>query len=49
MSSELEDVGIILEHGPGYVRQRRVLDRGGTLVDVVDHLIDELDAGRPLP
>ena len=48
-SSELEDVGVILEHGPGYVRQRRVIDRGGTLVDVVDHLIEELRAGRPLP
>ena len=46
---ELEDVRVILESGPGYLRQRRVIDRGGTLVDVVDHLIEELDAGKPLP
>jgi carboxylate-amine ligase len=45
---ELDDLATILEVGPGYVRQRRVVDRGGSLVDVVDHLIDELDAGRPL-
>jgi carboxylate-amine ligase len=46
---ELQDVRMILAMGPGYVRQRRVVDRGGTLVDVVDHLIHELDAGEPLP
>ncbi len=46
---ELHDIASILDLGPGYVRQRRVLDRGGTLIDVVDHLADELDAGRPLP
>jgi carboxylate-amine ligase len=46
---ELADVRIILDKGPGYVRQRRVVDRGGTLVDVVDHLAEELDAGEPLP
>jgi carboxylate-amine ligase len=46
---ELADIAAILEQGPGYLRQRRVIDRGGTLVDVVDHLVEELDAGRPLP
>ena len=46
---ELADVRTILDKGPGYVRQRRIVDRGGSLVDVVDHLIDELDAGEPLP
>jgi carboxylate-amine ligase len=47
--TELEDVRTILDMGPGYLRQRRVIDRGGTLVDVVDHLMHELDAGEPLP
>jgi hypothetical protein len=26
-----------------------VIDQGGTLVDVVDHLVEELRVGRPLP
>jgi carboxylate-amine ligase len=46
---ELRDVRTILDMGPGYVRQRNIVDRGGTLVDVVDHLIYELEAGEPLP
>lgn len=46
---ELGDVRTILDIGPGYVRQRAIVERGGTLVDVVDHLIDELEAGEPRP
>lgn len=48
-SKELADVRTILDKGPGYVRQRRVVEGGGSLVDVVDHLVAELDAGEPLP
>jgi glutamate---cysteine ligase / carboxylate-amine ligase len=37
----------ILEHGPSYLRQRRWLEAGGTLVDVVDGLIGELRSDQP--
>jgi carboxylate-amine ligase len=37
----------ILEHGPSYRRQRRWVDSGGTLVDVVDGLMAELRSDRP--
>jgi glutamate---cysteine ligase / carboxylate-amine ligase len=37
----------ILEHGPSYVRQRRWVDAGGTLSDVVDGLIEELRSDQP--
>ena len=37
----------ILEHGPSYVRQRRWVDEGATLPDVVDRLIEELRSDRP--
>jgi carboxylate-amine ligase len=47
-AGELADVHTILERGPGYRRQRAVVDAGGSLVDVVDHLVAELDAGEPL-
>ena len=33
--------------GPSYERQRAVVAGGGTLVDVVDSLIDELETDRP--
>jgi carboxylate-amine ligase len=46
---ELADVRTILERGPGYIRQRDVVAAGGSLVDVVDHLVAELEAGEPLP
>jgi carboxylate-amine ligase len=39
----------IIEHGPSYLRQRDVVASGGTLVDVVDSLIDELRTDRPRP
>lgn len=46
---ELGDIRRILEVGAGYERQRRIVEAGGTLVDVVDHLVAELSAGEPLP
>jgi len=46
---ELLDVLTILETGSGTERQRSVVDRGGTLHDVVRHLADELHADRALP
>ncbi len=36
----------VLEHGPSYLRQRRVLAAGGSYVDVVDSLIRELETDR---
>jgi carboxylate-amine ligase len=47
-ADELADIRTILDAGPGYVRQREVVAAGGSLVDVVDHLIAELEAGVPL-
>ena len=37
----------ILDHGPSYLRQRRWVEAGGTLVDVVDGLIEELRSDQP--
>ena len=37
----------ILEHGPSYVRQRRWMEGGATLSDVVDGLIEELRSDQP--
>ena len=37
----------ILEHGPSYVRQRRWVEAGATLPDVVDRLIEELRSDQP--
>jgi carboxylate-amine ligase len=37
----------ILEHGPSYLRQRRWMDAGGSLSDVVDGLIRELRTDEP--
>jgi len=39
----------ILERGPSYMRQRRVVASGGTLLDVVDMLVNELETDRPSP
>jgi len=44
---ELGHVRAIARDGPSYVRQRRVVDQGGTLLDVVDVLIAELATGEP--
>jgi carboxylate-amine ligase len=45
----LDEVLVILERGSGTQRQRAVVDAGGTLHDVVQHLASELDGDRPLP
>jgi carboxylate-amine ligase len=45
---ELAAVLEILAAGSGTARQRRVVDGGGTLVDVVHHLAQELLDDRPL-
>ncbi|MBV8984905.1 MAG: glutamate--cysteine ligase [Acidimicrobiia bacterium] len=45
--AELDHARAIVEHGPSYLRQRDVVASGGTLVDVVDSLIDELHTDRP--
>ncbi len=37
----------VLDYGPSYLRQRAIIDGGGTLVDVVDALVGELESGRP--
>ena len=47
--AELEGVLAILEHGPSYLRQRRVTAAGGTLADLVDCLIAELASDAPVP
>jgi carboxylate-amine ligase len=44
---ELADVMAILAEGSGTERQRRVVDLGGTLPDVVHHLARELADDRP--
>jgi carboxylate-amine ligase len=44
---ELADVVGMVERGPGYVRQRRVVLAGGTHQDVVDLLLAEFESGTP--
>ena len=44
---ELRGALQILEHGPSYVRQRRWIEAGATLPDVVDRLIEELRSDQP--
>ena len=38
----------VLEGGPSYLRQRRVVAAGGTPLDVVDALIRELETDKPI-
>ncbi|MCU0270614.1 MAG: glutamate--cysteine ligase [Acidimicrobiales bacterium] len=45
-AADLEGVLRILEVGPSYERQRRIVDGGGTHADVVDSLVRELHTGR---
>lgn len=47
-SDELADVATILEAGPSYRRQRQAAGPGSRLTDVVDLLVAELAADRPL-
>ena len=44
---ELQSNLEVLEGGPSYLRQRRVVEAGGTTVDVVDSLIREMESDRP--
>ncbi|HEV3400661.1 MAG TPA: glutamate--cysteine ligase [Acidimicrobiales bacterium] len=44
---ELGCVHAILAHGPSYQRQRRIVDAGGSLVDVVDALVTEFENDAP--
>jgi carboxylate-amine ligase len=46
-ADELAGVDRILEHGPSYVRQRRIVANGGTLTDVVAGLVAELATDCP--
>lgn len=41
---ELADLAVLLDVGSGTQRQRKVVEAGGTLSDVVDHLVAELAA-----
>lgn len=47
-TQELESVHRILDHGASYERQRRVVQGGGTLFDVVNRMVHELDHDTPL-
>jgi carboxylate-amine ligase len=47
-ASELAAARRMLSALPGYARQRRIVESGGQLTDVVDHLVAELAAGEPL-
>jgi carboxylate-amine ligase len=44
---ELRHALRILDHGPSYLRQRRWVEAGATLEDVVDRLIAELRSDQP--
>jgi carboxylate-amine ligase len=44
---ELRHCLTILEDGPSYLRQRAVVEKGGTLPDVVDSLIREMETDEP--
>jgi carboxylate-amine ligase len=48
-AAELHGAFDIMERGPSYIRQREVVAAGGSLVDVVDSLVHELDTDRPAP
>jgi carboxylate-amine ligase len=37
----------VLEHGPSYLRQRRVVEAGGGPVDIVDSLLREMETDQP--
>jgi carboxylate-amine ligase len=47
--AELDRALPLMERGPSYIRQRQVLAAGGSLVDVVDSLVEELRVGAPSP
>jgi len=45
-ADELHGVLDILNRGPSYIRQRSVVAEGGSLIDVVDSMVEELGVGR---
>ena len=47
-SEELAGVGVILDKGAGYQRQTTAAREQGNLEAVVDLMVEEMDAGRPL-
>ncbi len=47
-ADELRDVLAITAHGPSYVRQRHILERGGTPRDIVAALVQELETDTPV-
>ena len=46
-SEELDDLLELWRIGPSYVRQRRIIEAGGSYRDVVDSLITELQTDQP--
>ena len=46
---ELENAYSIIDRGPSYIRQRQVVEAGGSLRDVVDSLVEELRTDRFSP
>lgn len=44
-AEELDDVLSIWSQGPSYLRQRRIVEGGGSLYDVAEQLADELETG----
>jgi len=46
---ELRNAFTMVERGPSYLRQRAVVAAGGSLVDVVDMLVEELRTDRMAP
>ena len=47
-SAQLDEILAIADRGSGTDRQRSVIERGGTLLDVVNHLIREFDTDQPI-
>jgi carboxylate-amine ligase len=47
-ADELHGAFDILERGASYMRQREVVSAGGSLLDVVDTLIEELRTNTPM-
>jgi carboxylate-amine ligase len=45
--AELDDVLTIAANGPSYVRQRRIIEQGGSNADVVAALVRELETDEP--
>ena len=46
-ADELDGLRKVLEHGPSYLRQRKIVSEGGSMLDVVDSLRRELARDQP--